>query len=214
MEPKLLLLDEPLSNLDAKLRERMRFELKRLQRELQADHRLRDPRSERGAGAVARDRGDERRPHRADRHAARHLRASAQPVRRRLRRHQPISSMRTVTAPRRASRLCSVAQTAHRRRSSAARSIHRQPGDEVVISLRPEDVHVSTERPASAGEAANVWKAWSTQKIFLGDTLEFQVKVGRDPAVLRECTRHSRRRSATPSLRRHATREMHRGSNG
>lgn len=34
MEPHLLLLDEPLSNLDAKLRERMRFELKRLQREL------------------------------------------------------------------------------------------------------------------------------------------------------------------------------------
>ena len=35
MEPQLLLLDEPLSNLDAKLRERMRFELKRLQRELE-----------------------------------------------------------------------------------------------------------------------------------------------------------------------------------
>ncbi|HVR78395.1 MAG TPA: ABC transporter ATP-binding protein [Acidimicrobiia bacterium] len=34
MEPELLLLDEPLSNLDAKLREEMRFELKRLQREL------------------------------------------------------------------------------------------------------------------------------------------------------------------------------------
>jgi iron(III) transport system ATP-binding protein len=34
MEPQLLLLDEPLSNLDAKLRERMRFEIKRLQREL------------------------------------------------------------------------------------------------------------------------------------------------------------------------------------
>src|SRR5207244_7182301 len=34
MEPKLLLLDEPLSNLDARLRERMRFELKRMQREL------------------------------------------------------------------------------------------------------------------------------------------------------------------------------------
>src|SRR5438477_45412 len=34
MEPRLLLLDEPLSNLDAKLREDMRFELKRLQREL------------------------------------------------------------------------------------------------------------------------------------------------------------------------------------
>jgi iron(III) transport system ATP-binding protein len=33
MEPKLLLLDEPLSNLDAKLREKMRFELKRMQSE-------------------------------------------------------------------------------------------------------------------------------------------------------------------------------------
>src|SRR6201988_1220793 len=34
MEPQLLLLDEPLSNLDAKLRHLLRFELKRLQREL------------------------------------------------------------------------------------------------------------------------------------------------------------------------------------
>jgi iron(III) transport system ATP-binding protein len=34
MEPALLLLDEPLSNLDAKLRDDMRFELKRLQREI------------------------------------------------------------------------------------------------------------------------------------------------------------------------------------
>ena len=33
-EPKVLLLDEPLSNLDAKLRERMRFELRELQRRL------------------------------------------------------------------------------------------------------------------------------------------------------------------------------------
>ena len=35
MEPPLLLLDEPLSSLDARLREEMRVELKRLQRELQ-----------------------------------------------------------------------------------------------------------------------------------------------------------------------------------
>jgi iron(III) transport system ATP-binding protein len=33
-QPRLLLLDEPLSNLDAKLRHRMRFEMKRLQRDL------------------------------------------------------------------------------------------------------------------------------------------------------------------------------------
>ena len=34
LEPKLLLFDEPLSNLDAKLRERMRFELRQLQKRL------------------------------------------------------------------------------------------------------------------------------------------------------------------------------------
>jgi iron(III) transport system ATP-binding protein len=34
LEPPLLLMDEPLSNLDAKLREEMRFEVKRLQRDL------------------------------------------------------------------------------------------------------------------------------------------------------------------------------------
>ena len=61
MEPQLLLLDEPLSNLDAKLRERMRFELKRIAARPEPHHRLRHPRPERGAGALARDRGDERR---------------------------------------------------------------------------------------------------------------------------------------------------------
>ena len=40
-EPKLLLLDEPLSNLDAKLRERMRSELRALQRRLGIRRRTR-----------------------------------------------------------------------------------------------------------------------------------------------------------------------------
>jgi iron(III) transport system ATP-binding protein len=34
MEPKVLLMDEPLSNLDTKLREKMRFEIRQLQRQL------------------------------------------------------------------------------------------------------------------------------------------------------------------------------------
>lgn len=34
MEPKVLLMDEPLSNLDAKLREEMRFEIRRIQKEM------------------------------------------------------------------------------------------------------------------------------------------------------------------------------------
>ena len=52
IEPSLLLLDEPLSNLDAKLRESLRFELKRLQRELGHHLDLRDARSDRGVVAV------------------------------------------------------------------------------------------------------------------------------------------------------------------
>ena len=53
MEPEVLLLDEPLSNLDAKLRERMRVELKRLQRE-PASRRIYVTHDQvGGAGAVA-----------------------------------------------------------------------------------------------------------------------------------------------------------------
>jgi len=43
VEPRVLLLDEPLSNLDAKLRIRMRSELKRIQREGWDNNDLRNP---------------------------------------------------------------------------------------------------------------------------------------------------------------------------
>ena len=43
MEPKVLLMDEPLSNLDAKLREQMRGEIRRIQRHLGHNQRLRHP---------------------------------------------------------------------------------------------------------------------------------------------------------------------------
>ena len=41
--PRVYLMDEPLSSLDAKLREDLRVELKRIQRELGRHHRLRHP---------------------------------------------------------------------------------------------------------------------------------------------------------------------------
>ena len=69
-EPKVFLFDEPLSNLDAKLRVQMRTEIKRLRERVGHDHDLRHPRP---------GRGDDARPtgssilndgqHRADRHA-------------------------------------------------------------------------------------------------------------------------------------------------
>ena len=50
-EPAAFLLDEPLSNLDAKLRVQMRGEIADLQRRLQHDDHLRDPRPDRGHDA-------------------------------------------------------------------------------------------------------------------------------------------------------------------
>ena len=43
-DPQAFLMDEPLSNLDAKLRVQMRIEIARLQQRLRNDHRLRHPR--------------------------------------------------------------------------------------------------------------------------------------------------------------------------
>ncbi len=94
MEPQLLLLDEPLSNLDAKLRERMRFELKRIQRELgittvYVTHDQSEALALSHMIAVM-DRGrivQIGTP-------ARRLRAAERPVRRRFRRHHELSRRR------------------------------------------------------------------------------------------------------------------------
>ena len=55
-EPRLLLLDEPLSNLDAKLRVDMRSELKRLHHDTGSTIHLRHPRPGGGADHVHQDR--------------------------------------------------------------------------------------------------------------------------------------------------------------
>ena len=80
-EPKAFLMDEPLSNLDAKLRVTMRAELARLHERLGGDDRLRHPRSDRGDDARAAGRRDPRRHGAAVRHAAGAVRPAEQPVR-------------------------------------------------------------------------------------------------------------------------------------
>ncbi len=72
--PRVLLLDEPLSALDQKLRVGMQSELKRLQRETGITFIFVTPRPARGADDVGPACGDERRLHSADRLAAGHLR--------------------------------------------------------------------------------------------------------------------------------------------
>ena len=68
--PRLLLMDEPLSNLDAKLRDAMRVELVDLQRRLGDRDGLRHARSGRGVVDVHQGRSHARRAHRADGHAS------------------------------------------------------------------------------------------------------------------------------------------------
>ena len=60
-DPEVFLLDEPLSNLDAKLRLAMRTEIAKLHRRLLRDHDLRHPRSDRSDDAGAADRRAQRR---------------------------------------------------------------------------------------------------------------------------------------------------------
>ena len=74
---QVFLFDEPLSNLDAKLRVAMRVEIKELHQRLEDHHRLRHPRPDRGDDHGRQDRRHARRPGRADRRAARSLRQPA-----------------------------------------------------------------------------------------------------------------------------------------
>ena len=85
-KPTVFLFDEPLSNLDAKLRVQMRAEIKILHQRVGTTIDLRHPRPDRGDDARGPHRGAERRPHRAAWDAARALPQAGQPLRRRLHR--------------------------------------------------------------------------------------------------------------------------------
>ena len=176
MEPALLLLDEPLSNLDAKLRDKMRFELKRLQRELKIT-----------TVYVTHDQSEA-------------LALSHEIAVMNEGRIEQIGTPRDIYE-RPASRFVAdfVGNTnvlegyvgsALRRTDGPAKAgpyvrteigdvkvqlaEHLQPDDRVAISVRPEDVELSETRPLGD----NVWEGRVDQKIFLGEAVDFQVKVG------------------------------------
>ena len=173
MEPKLLLLDEPLSNLDAKLRELMRFELKRLQRELRIT-----------TVYVTHDQSEA-------------LALSHQVAVMNQGRIQQIGSPRDIYERPQTQFVADFVGTTNfiegtvlTRESEADHyviqtelgALHSvsvepvRPGDKVVLSIRPEDIELFETEPADM--RVNAWQATVGQKVFLGEAMDFQVKVG------------------------------------
>ena len=172
MEPALLLLDEPLSNLDAKLREKMRFELKRLQRELKIT-----------TVYVTHDQGEA-------------LALSHQIAVMHEGRIQQIGSPRDIYERPASQFVADFVGTSNFIDGTVIHSasipdgcvvVRTEIGDvtvkplqtlvadeRVAVSVRPEDVELTENRPAGG----NVWEGRVDQKVFLGEAVDFQVKVG------------------------------------
>ena len=171
MEPALLLLDEPLSNLDAKLREKMRFELKRLQRELKittvyVTHDQREALALSYQIAVMSDgriqqigRPREIYENPANRFVADFV-GTANFIEGRVQRRVPGSGLYVVDTE--------IGDVHVRSDREFA------PDEQVALSVRPEDVELSETR----FDGANVWDAQVQQKVFLGEAVGFRVAVG------------------------------------
>src|SRR5689334_9197808 len=180
MEPALLLLDEPLSNLDAKLRHHLRFELKRLQRELKIT-----------TVYVTHDQSEA-------------LALSHEIAVMSEGRIQQIGSPREIyERPVNAFVADFVGSTNFLDGSvlgaDGAASQYRvrteigdvtvlateplRADDKVLVSVRPEDVALSEARPQSS---TNVWEGRVDQKVFLGEVLDYQVKLGQRTLLSRQ----------------------------
>ena len=172
MEPALLLLDEPLSNLDAKLREKMRFELKRLQRELRittvyVTHDQSEALALSHEIAVM----HEGRVQQIGSPRDIYERPASQFVADFVGTSNVIEG--TVVGPAAAEGGCAVVRTDIG--DVTVRAVQALRSDErVAVSVRPEDVELAEARP----EGGNVWQGRVDQKVFLGEAVDFQVTVG------------------------------------
>jgi iron(III) transport system ATP-binding protein len=170
MEPALLLLDEPLSNLDAKLRERMRFELKRLQRDLQittvyVTHDQSEALALSHEIAVMNQGRIQQigRPRDIYEHPA----------------NQFVADFVGNTNFLQGTVVCHDGGSRYVVRTEigdlhVSSSRQMQASERIALSIRPEDLELGeTQRP---GE--NVWPGTVEQKVFLGEAIDFRVLVG------------------------------------
>jgi iron(III) transport system ATP-binding protein len=174
MEPELLLLDEPLSNLDAKLRERMRFELKRIQRELGVttiyvthdqsealalSHEI-AVMNEGRITQIGSPRAIYEKPY--TRFVAEFIGTS-----------NFIEA--EVLGPDSRHGYCWVRCALGDLVAQTDTALNQ--GDAVTLSVRPENVELSDE-PGAAADGVNRLSGIVDQKVFLGDFVDFQVRSG------------------------------------
>jgi iron(III) transport system ATP-binding protein len=172
MEPQLLLLDEPLSNLDAKLRDRMRSELKRLQRDLNLttvyvthdqsealalSHEI-AVMNEGRVVQVGTPRQIYEQP--TDKFVADFVGST----------NFIGGTVETVTDG-----TCVVRSAMGELKAHASEGVSRNMS--VIVSVRPEDVELS-EGPPPTADGENVYQGTVSAKDFLGDYLDFHVRVG------------------------------------
>jgi iron(III) transport system ATP-binding protein len=171
IEPPLLLLDEPLSNLDAKLRESLRYELKRLQRDLgitsvYVTHDQTEALVLSTSVAVMKSGNIIQ--------LGRPREIYENPNSRFVAEFIGTSNFLTATV---------VANDGDRYTVRTAdgsllldSAVAISVGSEVVVSIRPEAVEVSVA--PRAGEVPNEWKGSVLTRAFLGEAVDHVVKVG------------------------------------
>jgi iron(III) transport system ATP-binding protein len=168
MQPPLLLLDEPLSNLDAKLREQMRFELKRLQRDLNittvyVTHDQVEALTMSSRIAVMNNGRVEQLGRPRDIYNSPASRFVADFI--------GTSNFVDATVKERTVEGTYLVSTGPGD-LVASSEVEFAPGAKVVVSVRPEHINVVND------SGAGVWKAEVTARGFMGDVVEHELKVG------------------------------------